>query len=78
VSVTLKRSFSFENDFGIAYIYNFEDAAGNVIIWKTSKNLNGHELVSYELTGTVKKHGEYKGVKQTILTRCKVGMSERV
>jgi hypothetical protein len=24
------------------------------------------------ITGTVKEHGEYKGVPQTVLTRCKV------
>ena len=91
VSVALKKSFSFENDYGYhtttTYIHNFEDEAGNVIIWKTAKDMteydygNGNctarELIKCDLTGTVKEHSEYKGVKQTILTRCKIQNDER-
>ena len=87
VAVTLKKSFSFENDFGTTYIHNFEDDAGNVIIWKTANSLTEyaygsgtytpHELKSCDLTGTVKEHSEYKGIWQTVLTRCKVANCER-
>lgn len=89
VAVTLKKSFSFENTFGYqtstSYIHNFEDAAGNVIIWKTTNSLieetypedkpghyEAHPFTTGTLTGTVKEHSEYRGVKQTVLTRCKV------
>lgn len=92
VAATLKKSFSFESDYGsfyptTTYIHNFEDESGNVIIWKTTKNLTeythgdgtykAHELISCELTGTVKEHSEYRGTKQTILTRCKIANEER-
>ncbi len=91
VRVALKKSFSFENDYGYrpttSYIHNFEDEAGNVIIWKTTKSLNEytysaggytvHELIKCDLTGTVKEHSEYKGIKQTILTRCKIENKEQ-
>lgn len=45
------------------------DAAGNVYIWKTGKHIDGAQNVA----GTVKGHTVYNGVKQTELTRCKVG-----
>lgn len=58
------------------YIYTFKDEKGNVVVWKTSKDLcfdnelkEGDEV---SLKGTVKALDEYKGVKQTVLTRCKV------
>lgn len=89
ITVTLKKSFSFENTFGYhtatTYIHNFEDADGNAIIWKTTNSLidytypedkpghcEAHPFTTGTLTGTVKEHSEYKGVKQTVLTRCKV------
>jgi len=73
IIATLKRSFSFENNFGYrpttTYIHNFEDDLGNVLIWKTGCFLR--EDTEYTLTGTVKEHSEYKETKQTVLTRCK-------
>lgn len=58
------------------------DEKGNVITWKTSsypnlkidgkthyiRNFDG----SFKIIGTVKEHTTYNGVKQTVLTRCKV------
>lgn len=89
IAATLKKSFSFENTFGYqtttTYIHNFEDAEGNVIIWKTTNSLieytcpedkpghyEAHPFTTGVLAGTVKEHSEYKGIKQTVLTRCKV------
>jgi hypothetical protein len=54
------------------YIYDFRDADGNALIWKTSKEMdieNGEEV---EVKGTIKEHSEYDDEKQTVLTRCKV------
>ena len=76
VNVTLKKSYEVYNNFASAYyttttyIHSFEDDDGNVIIWKTATFLEGDD--KFTLTGTVKEHSEYKGVKQTVLTRCKV------
>lgn len=75
VKVTLVKSFSFENYYSYypteSYIHNFIDEAGNVFIWKTVKAVpsDSRRII---LTGTVKEHSDYKGVKQTILTRCKI------
>lgn len=53
----------------LTYIYKFTDEKGNVYIWKTQKNLENEKGT---ITGTVKEHTEYNGVKQTVLTRCKI------
>lgn len=67
-------------------IHIMKDADGNVYKWNTANPL-GYEQESndphvsdwhsidedeaFEVTGTVKDHTEYKGTKQTVLTRCK-------
>ena len=50
------------------YMYKFVTADGNILIWKTQKDIDCVASIS----GTVKEHSEYNGVKQTVLTRCKV------
>lgn len=58
------------NQFGSTYLYKIFGADGNVYIWYSSRWFgDSPEWVS--LKGTIKDHQEYKGVKQTILTRCK-------
>ncbi len=54
------------------YIFKFADDDGNIIVWKTSSWQNIEEGKTYELKGKVKEHSEYKGDKQTVLTRCKI------
>lgn len=60
---------SYETDFGYVYIHKFTDENGNIYIWKSS---SGSHAEATKVKGTVKEHSEFKGVKQTILTRCKV------
>lgn len=54
------------------YIHTFKDADGNVFTWKTQNTLGMEYGECVNLTGTVKEHAEYKGERQTVLTRCKV------
>ena len=50
-----------------SYLTKFHDAEMNVYVWFASKPLiEGNE---YRLRATVKEHSEYKGIKQTVLTR---------
>ena len=70
--LTYIMSFSFDSDFGICFIHKFEDIEGNIFIWKTNNNINMDERRALKVKGTIKEHKEYKGIKQTILTRCKV------
>lgn len=54
------------------YIFKFADENGNTIVWKTSSWQDIKEGERYELKGKVKEHSEYKGDKQTVLTRCRI------
>jgi hypothetical protein len=68
VEVTYKRNI--ESDFGVSTLYAFKDDLGN--IYKTFYSGYSWELEVGDvvlMTGTVKKHDEFKGVKQTMLNR---------
>lgn len=72
---SVKCLTSWENTFGYypttTYMYKIVDQNGNVFTWKTSNFLNEDEP-PVTIKGTVKEHSEFRGVKQTVLTRCKV------
>ena len=59
-----------------ASLYRFEDENGNAYVWRTSSPLfleRGHDPEKVAtITGTIKSLDEYKGEKQTTLTRCKL------
>lgn len=70
-------------DSGTRHIYTFADAEGNCIVWKTANAISAYdedadEWVDAEIgdkvtmKATVKEHNEYKGIKQTVVTRPKV------
>jgi hypothetical protein len=64
-----------EGRFGVQHIHRFLDQDGNVLVWWTDDDhAKAGDLV--DLTGTVKKHGEYNDVAETTLTRCRVVMVE--
>ena len=70
---TLTRYSMFDGDYGVMYVYNFKDVQGRVLVWFTSKALTAvNEGDTITLKGTIKKLSEYKGIKQTVLTRCKI------
>lgn len=79
--LTYTRSVSFDSEFGRTYIHMFQDSAGNAAIWKTGNSSpvveNGYmeefkPNQTYRIKATVKDHTEYKGLKQTVLTRATV------
>lgn len=57
---------------GVTNLHTFKDADGNVFTWKTDKYIEADYGTQVILKGTVKEHSEYKGIKQTVLTRCQV------
>ena len=59
-----------ETQFGLLHIYEFKDANGNTVVWKTSSGKDIPE--SGVITGTVKAHEEYDGIKQTVILRAKI------
>jgi hypothetical protein len=50
---------------------NVEDFDGNIIVWKSSKSVDIQEGEAVMFEGTIVKHSEYRGKKQTIVNRCK-------
>ena len=84
VVLTLRREVSYDTQFGTTYIYLFDDDHGNTVAWKTStiikiEGLNENGASTYirkgdviKVKATVKAHEEYKGEKQTAVTRLKV------
>jgi len=78
IELILKKRIAYETCYNgysntTCFIYLFEDAAGNIYKWSTSKFLE-QELENKKVTlkGTIKDHTEYNGQKQTVITRCKV------
>ena len=57
---------TWETDYGLTKIFKIIDTNGNVYTWKTSGSIADN---TKEIVGTVKAHNEYRGTKQTELTR---------
>jgi len=74
-TLTLQKRFSFDSQYGITNKFIFIDDKGNIVTWTTTKSIHSQTIQEgkvYSIQGTVKKHTEYKGTKQTEITRCKV------
>lgn len=61
--------FSADTQFGFSYIYKF-NVNNNIVIWKTGKSLDVDNPITVK--GRIKSLNEYRGVKQTEVTRCRV------
>lgn len=73
-SVTAITSWS--NQYGETIRYKIVDTDGNVIMWDSSTGIYSDRPV-VSITGTIKKHDEFRDVKQTWLIRCKVVYGEK-
>lgn len=64
-----------ESAYGSTVLYTLRnEETGNVVKWFASREALGDTTVvgtTVTITGTVKKHEEFRGVKSTVLTRCK-------
>lgn len=72
--VTFIREAIFEGFYGATFVSTLMTDEGNVLVWKSSTCLLGVRKpgTRFDLTATIKAHIEYNGVKQTVLSRCKV------
>ena len=66
-----KSARSFAGRYGQTNIYTFT-IGEDVLVWFTTSTLDIEPGVTVDLTGTVKKHEMYKGIKTTQLSRCKI------
>jgi hypothetical protein len=72
IPVTLVGIRGFETQYGYSQCVTFEDENKNRIVWFTAVNIPFEVGEECKLTGTIKKFDEYKGVKNTVMTRCKL------
>jgi hypothetical protein len=75
VEVTFRDERVIGTDFGEVSILKFEAPEGSTITWFTGTSLRGYDLEvgkRFKIRGTVKKQDEYKEVRNTVLTRCKL------
>jgi len=72
LTLTVEKVVPIEGgQWGPAVIATMRDAAGRCFIWRTTSS-PGAVGTTLALKGTVKKHSEFRGEKQTELTRCRV------
>lgn len=69
LTAVFKSVRGFAGAYGWTNIYTFESGY-NVLVWFTQKDLELEKGTVIDLTGTVKKHEEFRGVKTTQLSRC--------
>lgn len=63
---------SWETQWGTTAVYKFVDKEGHEATWKTTNWVNDRRIVGARISGKVKELKEYRGIKQTELTRCKL------
>ena len=71
-TVTFVRKGWCDNRFGGSNIYTFRDANGNQIVWFTSVLMDKEVGDTFNIKATVKAHNEYKGKKNTVISRAKI------
>lgn len=71
VEATCAHIHAYETGYGVSLIISFVTDSGEMLIWKTSSG-DAVQGTRYTVAGKVKAHDEYRGRKQTVLTRCKL------
>lgn len=68
--VTVEKSIELDGYYGRSTMHVMYDDDGNTYVWTTGSK-SWSEGTEHHIMGTVKDHKTYKGIQQTILTRCK-------
>jgi hypothetical protein len=61
-----------EGDYGTTTVLKFRDSDGNVLTWFASGSKDIEVGQSFAIRATVKKHDNYRGEDQTVITRAKL------
>lgn len=78
IGLKVKLNFirEYSSRYGDGLIYNMTDENENIIIYFGTVNLDFESKEYIMMRATVKKHDEYKGIKQTVINRPKVVKGE--
>lgn len=63
---------TFETMYGLKSIYTFEDESGNCFVWSSNTGWSFKAAEKITVKATIKAHSEYRGKKQTEITRAKI------
>ena len=70
LELTVKSIGGFEGEWGYTTIYKMQDQDGRMFSWfSTSHKVKLAEGETYKCSATVKDHKEWKGNKETMVTR---------
>lgn len=67
--LTVTRVSASEGRFGTTYIYGFLDTEGNQLTWFASRHIEKQPGEKVSLRAKIKEHDEFRGTKQTVITR---------
>lgn len=67
--LTVRKVQHFDGQYGTTTLLVMSDANGNVVKWFASGTKNPTIGASLTIVATVKAHGEYRGTKETVVTR---------
>jgi hypothetical protein len=68
----VKNICGYDTVYGYRWVYNFIDENKNEYSWHSTVNKSLSAGMWLEISGTIKEHKEYRGIKNTVLTRCKI------
>ena len=68
-TAVFKSTRGFMGNYGWTNIHTFQ-VGDDILVWFTAKDCSLEKGTVVDLTGTVKKHEEFRGVKTTQLSRC--------
>ena len=75
VEATLKTCKTLDSNFGITYLTKWVADSGDVLTWFATAYVDSNDInEKFKLVGTVKKHNDYNGKNETVLTRCKFSL----
>ena len=63
---------SYDTQFGTMTMYQFTLDNDDICIWSTGNYIDTNEVKNGKIKFTVKDHSQFRGVKQTVVTRCKL------
>ena len=68
--VRVEKAILIQGNYGITTLYTLRDYNGNCYIWNTASK-SWQENTEHHIIGSVKGFNQYKGIKETILIRCR-------
>lgn len=72
LSAKLTKKSSYMGRYGLSYVYTFHTPEDYELVWFTTKQIPQEEDAEVTISGKVKDRKEYKGIYQTIVTRCTI------